>query len=130
MHGGISPCTRTNAYALTFSYASDGPEDSADATANDLGPWSTVTGMTLGNLEQPGTSLSLPASFGSSTMTVSAPEGQTTYRMDGARVTGITRPGSGAEDVTVGYAGARVSSVATAAGSWSYSAVMLARSGP
>jgi RHS repeat-associated protein len=53
---------------------------------------------------------------------ITDPMGRTTsYRSAGVRVVGITRPGSGSEDVTIAYDGAnRVSGVTTAAGTTSY----------
>ncbi len=80
----------------------------------DLGAWSTPTGVTLTNLATGGSVLGNGFSNAA---------GQTAqYRYANGLIAGITRPGSTTEDVTIGYSGARVASVATAAGTVTYSA--------
>lgn len=115
-------------YGLTFNYdAVDSDYDPNDPNSVvDVTTWSTVKGVTAANLAT-GVSAIASERFGytpgAPTFTVTDPNGQvTSYRMNGVQVAGITRPGSSGEDLTVGYAGGRVSSIVTPAGTWSYSA--------
>lgn len=117
----ISTVQNGYGYQLAFDYDPEATID-PEATVPDLTDWSAVRGVTVSNLEAPGTSASETFATGSDgKFTVSDALGRmTSYTMSGGAVLGITRPGSAAEDVTVGYTSGRVTGVTTPVGSWTY----------
>ncbi len=124
----LASATNSYGYQLSFNYGAIEPYDQNDIdNGPDFATWSSPTGVTETNLEAAGSPISsetFATSFtgnGGSVLGIADANGRTSqFRMSGSQVVGITKPGSGSEDVTVGYTGTRVSSVATPAGTWSY----------
>jgi len=121
----LSSVTNSYGYRLTLAYAEETEQviDDYNRFVDPTRGWNTVVGMTLSNLEQPAASgVSLQSQTDSSgVVSITDPMNRTTrYRMSGVQVAGITQPGSTSESLTATYTNGRVSSVATAAGTWNY----------
>ncbi|MCI4590388.1 hypothetical protein MOK15_09810 [Sphingobium sp. BYY-5] len=124
----ISSVTNNSGYIVAFGYpAIDPPEMDQVTPASYFDAWGTITSAVMSNTKISGSSarsqsFSSTTSGGNSYYNITDAMSRTTsYRMTGTNVTGITRPGSGSEDITVTYDGSnRVSSVKTAAGTTSY----------
>ena len=114
----------TNSYGYRVSPAYDPAFEYAyDSTTPEVQPdfvsWYNVVGMSA--------AASASQSFGTvvngsttSYVITDVLSRQTKYRMGSSVVLGVTRPGSTAEDVTIGYTASRVSSVTTPVGITSY----------
>lgn len=112
-------------YQLIFTYETD----YLDSEFPDVDSWSEVVGATATNLAvasgASALSVSFSKTFGTNTYTLNAtdPQGRVSkYRIIGAGVAGITLPGSTSEDITFTYTSGRVTSIATPAGTTTYSA--------
>lgn len=117
-------------YAIDFAYAGDNSDFDPDTLADTalLANWGTITAATMTNLAAGSGSATLSESFGTTAsggttyyQVTDAMSRTTKYRTGTYPVMGITRPGSASEDITLTYASGRISSVATAAGTTSYS---------
>ncbi|MBX3564025.1 MAG: RHS repeat-associated core domain-containing protein [Sphingomonas sp.] len=125
----IASVTNNAGYTLSFLYANDAsfyldPDFVPyEPYENFWAEWGDIVGVSGSGGSQ---SFSAGWSGGSFNYEITDALGRVTkYRMTGNAVAGVTRPGSGSEDLTVGYVYSpttRVASVATAAGTTTYSA--------
>jgi RHS repeat-associated protein len=108
-------------YDPSFDYIYD-PQD--PSTQPNFTAWFSVVGMQGLNLASSATSVLVSQSFtqtGANATITDSLSRQTTYRMSGARVAGITRAGSSSEDVTIAYdAGGKVTGITTSVGTTGY----------
>jgi RHS repeat-associated protein len=123
--------TSNYGYRLAYSYQIDNDSIDPDGPPNPalMVEWITQTAASVINLAASG-SPSVSQGFGDLTsggstyyQVTDAMGRQTKYRLNGSNgIAGITRAGSTVEDVTVAYnvTTGRVSSVTTAAGTWTY----------
>jgi RHS repeat-associated protein len=114
-------------YELVFNYDPEFVHD-PDDMFEDIAPWANQVGVSTVNLAGASIAPLASATFAETTSggttydDFTDAEGRTTrFRVTGATVWGITLPGSASENVTFGYSGGRVASVANAAGTTSYS---------
>ncbi len=117
-------------YMVKFSYKED------DIDTGSLNDWMTRTaavGVNLAvdycdpfapacaGLTEPGPSVSYVASSPSRVSSVADQSGRTTtYSYGASGLSGIRRPGSTSDDVSISYAAGKVSGVTNASGAWSY----------
>ena len=125
----MNAITSSYGYRLTPSY--DAYEYFYDIDSPSIQPdfvlWSTPTSMGGLNLASSATTVLVSQSFGdtvnagvTSYVVTDQLSRQAKYRMSGAQIVGITRPGASTEDVTIAYTLGKVSSVTTPIGTTSY----------
>ena len=125
----ISTIRNSFGYLMRPTYGAIPPFNPNDPNdPPDFETWANPIGMTAVNLAAsagsptPAQTYVTATAGGVTTFTMTdALSRQTKYRMDGAKVAGITRPGSASEDMTVTYNGGKVATVTTALGTTTYS---------
>lgn len=127
----IASVSNSYGYRLSFTFDDNvfiDPEDAS--TSSGLNAWATPTGVQAFNLAAGSTAAVASEAFSTVSENgityhdvTDATGRKTRYRMGGNGVSGIILPGSTSLDVSVSYAGGRVQSVATPAGTINYSVV-------
>ena len=126
----LTSITSSYGYQLTPSYdpSFEWFYDPTDPSAQpDFALYSAVIGMSGSNLGATSTYVPPSQTFANtvnagvtSYVVTDQLSRQAKYRMSGAQVVGITRPGASTEDVTIAYTSGKVSSVTTPIGTTSY----------
>lgn len=128
----LDAVSNNRGYQINFQYALNGvPEDGADATLN----WLRRTGARGINLAidycspngggctgtQTWPSITYDAGeYGGTITSTTDQSGRTTNYTYGGGLTGIRFPGSSSDDITIAYAGGKVSQVTDVSGTWNY----------
>jgi YD repeat-containing protein len=126
----VNSVTSSYGYRLTMAYQCDYDYDPTDpSNFPNFGCWAEGTGVSALNLAVSASAVIASQSFGylssggiTNYNVTDAAGRQTKYRVAGSVVAGITFPGHANEDVTIGYSGTTVTSVARlGAGTTNYS---------
>jgi YD repeat-containing protein len=104
-------------YLINFSYDSDDPE------TDGLIPWTTIADMKMVNLGHDYCASTIAnCATTQNWPTVSNPNAaQMVYIQTGGDITGVRRPGSTTNDITIAYSAGKVSSVSDRSGTTNYS---------